>query len=45
MADFHELQDAVDTSFNELNSSELCPGNETLQNINQTFKQLISRLL
>ena len=38
MADFHELQDTVDKSLNELNSSELCPGNETLQNINQTFK-------
>ena len=38
MADFHELQDTVDKSLNELNSSELCPGNEALQNINQTFK-------
>ena len=38
MADFHELQDTVDKSLNELNSSELCPGNEALQNINHTFK-------
>ena len=38
MADFHELQNTVDKSLNELNSRELCPGNETLQNINHTFK-------
>lgn len=37
-SDFHELQDTVDKSFNELSFHDLCPGNETLQEINHTFK-------
>ena len=39
-ADFHELQDIVNKSLNELNYGELCSGKKNLQNTNQTLKQI-----
>ena len=37
-SDLHELQDTVDKSFNQLTEHDLCPGDEVLQDINQTFQ-------
>jgi 2-oxoglutarate ferredoxin oxidoreductase subunit beta len=37
-SDLHELQDTVDKPFNSLNSHDLCPGNEALSDINNTFR-------
>lgn len=36
--DLHELLDTVDKPFNSLTTHELCPGNEVLQTINDTFR-------
>ena len=37
-SDLHELQDTVDKPFNSMNEAELCPGNEALRDINDTFR-------
>ncbi len=37
-ADLHELADTVDKPFNQLNEHDLCPGNDTLMDINDTFR-------
>jgi 2-oxoglutarate ferredoxin oxidoreductase subunit beta len=37
-ADLHELNDSVDKPLNNLSSQDLCPGNEVLQSINETFR-------
>ena len=37
-SDLHELQDTVDKPFNSLNNHDLCPGNEVLADINDTFR-------
>ena len=39
-SDLYELQNTVDKSFNQLIEHDLCPGDEVLQDINQTFRQL-----
>jgi 2-oxoglutarate ferredoxin oxidoreductase subunit beta len=38
IADLHELNDSVDKPLNSLSSQDLCPGNEVLQAINETFR-------
>ena len=38
ISDLHELNDSVDKPLNSLGSQELCPGNEVLQSINDTFR-------
>ena len=37
-SDLHELQDTVDKPFNTLGNHDLCPGNEVLRDINETFR-------
>ena len=37
-SDLHELQDTVDKPFNTLGNHDLCPGNEVLTDINETFR-------
>ena len=37
-SDLHELLDTVDKPFNSLGKHDLCPGNEVLADINQTFR-------
>jgi len=37
-SDLHELIETVDKPFNSLDTQDLCPGNEVLSTINQTFK-------
>jgi len=37
-SDLHELVDTVDKPFNTLNEHDLCPGAESLADINQTFR-------
>jgi len=38
LADYHELNDSVDKPLNTLTSSDLCPGAEVLETINDTFR-------
>ncbi len=38
MSDLHEVLDTVDKPFNTLSNHELCPGNEVLMGINETFR-------
>lgn len=38
MSDLHELQETVDRPLNSLGNQELCPGSETLNDINNTFR-------
>lgn len=37
-SDLHGIQDTVDRPFNSLSSQDLCPGNEVLADINNTFR-------
>ena len=37
-SDCHEILGTVDTPLNELNEAELCPGNEALAAINESFR-------
>lgn len=37
-SDYHELHDTVDKPFNSLGNHDLCPGNEVLADINNTFR-------
>ena len=37
-SDLHDLQDTVDKPFNQLTHHDLCPGNDALSDINQTFR-------
>ncbi|MEX2131091.1 MAG: 2-oxoacid:ferredoxin oxidoreductase subunit beta [Pseudohongiellaceae bacterium] len=38
ISDLHEVLDTVDRPFNSLTTHDLCPGNEVLQTINDTFR-------
>lgn len=37
-SDLHALQDTVEKPFNKLSTQDLCPGNEALADINNTFR-------
>jgi len=37
-SDLHDLQDTVEKPLNTLDANELCPGNEALDDINNTFR-------
>jgi 2-oxoglutarate ferredoxin oxidoreductase subunit beta len=38
ISDYHELNESVDKPFNSLSAHDLCPGNEVLKAINETFR-------